>query len=205
MILVDTSVWVEHFRYGNATLVELLRAGQVLTHPSVIGELGCGTPPDRANTLRMLQRLRSAKVARHDEVLALIERQKLYGRGIGYIDAQLLASALLTPGTKVWTFDGLERGKRLAKAAADLSLLWESPVAHVHVGTVKVVSEGLPLVQTNDAGDTVMFFERSLTLPHEKAWSTVARESGSVVAFQQFFDTKQEAIEYVEQWLKRPR
>jgi predicted nucleic acid-binding protein len=129
MILVDTCVWVEHFSYGNPVLVEHLLAQQVLTHPSVIGELACGTPPDRANTLRMLQRLRSVKVARHDEVLALIEQRQLSGRGIQYIDAQLLASALLTPGSKVWTVDGLSRGKRLARAAADLGLLWDPPAA----------------------------------------------------------------------------
>ena len=150
MILVDACVWVEHFRRVNPALVELLRAQQVLTHPSVIGELACGTPPDRANTLRMLQRLRSVKVARHDEVLALIEQRQLSGRGIQYIDVQLLASALLTPGSKVWTFDGFVRGKKFAKAAADLGLLWDSPAAHppatgqipvVRAGTVTVVAQ----------------------------------------------------------------
>jgi hypothetical protein len=94
--LVDTSVWVDHFRSGNETLGSLLHVDQVLTHPFVIGELACGALRNRREILALLETLPSARVAGHDEVLAFVEGHRLFGRGIGWIDAHLLASALLS-------------------------------------------------------------------------------------------------------------
>lgn len=116
MILVDTSVWVAHFRQSVPLLKELLMEGHVLTHPSVIGELACGALPRRPQVLRWLGRIRTADVAHDAEVLTLIDEKHLWGRGIGWIDAHLLASALIT-GCELWT-----RDKRLRVAAQKLGL-----------------------------------------------------------------------------------
>ena len=105
MILVDTSVWVDHLRRGDKGLVALLEEGRVLLHPFVIGEIACGILADRAETLDLLNDMPAAPCAEHHEVLAFIEQHRLYGRGIGYVDAHLLASALLMPGTALWTRD----------------------------------------------------------------------------------------------------
>lgn len=96
MILVDTSVWVDHLRSGNPTLATLLRGEQVLTHPFIIGEVACGVLRNRAAVLEHLARLPQAVAANDDEVLALVTNRRLFGRGIGWVDAHLLASALLT-------------------------------------------------------------------------------------------------------------
>ena len=96
MTLVDTSVWIDHLRTGNRALVSLLHGEQVLTHPFVIGELACGRMRDRQRILGLLGTLPGARVAGHDEVLAFVERHRLFGRGIGWIDAHLLASARLS-------------------------------------------------------------------------------------------------------------
>ncbi len=96
MILVDTSVWVDHFRSRNRTLISLLHAEQVLTHPFVIGELACGGLRNRRKILGHLAVLPQARVASHEEVLSFLEGQRQFGRGIGWIDAHLLASALLS-------------------------------------------------------------------------------------------------------------
>ena len=96
MILVDTSVWLDHLRARNRTLISLLRAEQVLTHPFVIGELACGALRNREDILRHLTALPRATAAGHDEVLSFVERRGLFGRGIEWIDAHLLASAVLT-------------------------------------------------------------------------------------------------------------
>ncbi len=96
MILVDTSVWVDHLRSGNRTLATFLRREQVLTHPFIIGELACGTIHHRVAVLEHLTRLPRAAVADDDEVMALVESKHLFGRGIGWVDAHLLASALLS-------------------------------------------------------------------------------------------------------------
>jgi hypothetical protein len=82
-VLVDTSVWVDHFRRGNPQLAQLLQQDMVLMHPMVLGELACGTPPARARTLADLQRLRPARQASMREVLGLIEREQLFGLGCG--------------------------------------------------------------------------------------------------------------------------
>lgn len=105
MILVDTSVWISHFRRTDSRLVELLEAGDVLTHPMVIGELACGNLPKRDEVLSLLQQLPSAPAATDDEALTLIEHHRLMGRGVGYVDVHLLAAALLGDGVRLWTED----------------------------------------------------------------------------------------------------
>lgn len=104
-VLVDTSVWIAHFRQRDAHLVTLLKEGLVLCHPYVVTEIACGTPPDRREVIQILSDLDTATVATHEEVLELIERQALYGTGCGLVDLSLLASALLTGHTLVWTLD----------------------------------------------------------------------------------------------------
>lgn len=104
-VLVDTSVWVDHFRRRNATLVELIKLDLVLTHPMVVLELACGTPPQRTRTLDDMELLHSAQQASLTEVRAFIDREKLYGSGCGLVDMVLLSSALITPGGRLWTLD----------------------------------------------------------------------------------------------------
>jgi predicted nucleic acid-binding protein len=105
-ILVDTSVWIDHFRRPNAKLIRLLSVDLVMTHPMVLGELACGTPPaPRARTLNDVGLLRQTQQASIDDVLDFVELEKLYGLGCGLIDITLLASTLLTPGTQLWTLD----------------------------------------------------------------------------------------------------
>lgn len=116
MTLVDTSVWVRHLREGDARLAAALERAEVWTHPWVIGELACGHLSDRATMLGLLRALPSAPVASVDEALGLIERRSLMGRGVGWVDVQLLASALLA-GIRVWTLD-----RRLAAVAAELGV-----------------------------------------------------------------------------------
>jgi len=114
MILVDTSVWVAHFREGIPKLAELLNEASVLVHPFVVGELACGNLKNRARILSDFDALPSAVLAMHDEVLQLIDDRKLWGLGIGWIDAHLLASSLLS-NCQLWTLD--ERLIRAATAA----------------------------------------------------------------------------------------
>ena len=110
--LVDTSVWVDHFRKHNDALTNLLELDLVLTHPLVVGEIACGTPPQRIQTLTDLGSLHQAQLASVREVMDFIERERLFGAGCGLIDLMLLASTLITPGTELWTLD-----KRLAGLA----------------------------------------------------------------------------------------
>lgn len=117
MILVDTSVWIDHFHSPVAPLVEALELGEVLTHPFVIGELACGRIRKRREVLNLLAALPSASVATSDEVLHFIEEQALMGKGIGYVDVHLLASVSLSEGVRLWTTD-----KRLAPVARMLGL-----------------------------------------------------------------------------------
>ncbi len=105
MILVDTSVWVDHLRRGDPKLVDLLERSIVMMHPFVVGEIACGSLHDRASILELLQDLPAAAVAEGDEVLQFIDRHVLHGRGIGYVDVHLLASVTLTDGAKIWTRD----------------------------------------------------------------------------------------------------
>jgi predicted nucleic acid-binding protein len=113
LILVDTSVWVDHLRSGDPRLGSLLQKGEVWTHPWVIGELACGNLRARRQILKLLQGLPSAAVARDAEVLLMIERHQLMGRGIGYVDAHLLAAARLSSCT-LWS-----RDRGLAAMAAE--------------------------------------------------------------------------------------
>jgi predicted nucleic acid-binding protein len=116
VILVDTSVWVDHLRAGDRTLVRLLENSQVLVHPFVIGELALGNVRQRANLLAELQNLPQAPVASDQEVLRFIELHELFGLGIGYVDAHLLAAVRLSAGSSLWT-----RDKRLLAIAVHLS------------------------------------------------------------------------------------
>jgi len=112
-VLIDTSVWVDHFRSGNNALVDLLGLDLALTHPMVIAEIACGTPPaPRAQTLTNLGLLPFCNQASLGEVIAFVEREKLYGLGCGLVDMALLASTLITPGAGLWTLD-----RRLAELA----------------------------------------------------------------------------------------
>ena len=105
MILVDTSVWIDHLRKGNARLNSLLLNTAVLVHPFVIGELACGNLKNRSQVLNLLGDLPASKVADEQEVLFFIEHNDLMGRGIGYIDAHLLASVSLSNSARLWTVD----------------------------------------------------------------------------------------------------
>ena len=117
MILVDTSVWIEHLRAGNERLTVLLDAGEVLAHPFEIGELALGNLQGRQAFLRALRRLPQAADVADAELLSLIDRQALFGRGIGYVDAHLLAAARLSAGARLWT-----RDQRLQAVSAELGL-----------------------------------------------------------------------------------
>jgi len=119
MILVDTSVWVSHLRDGNTDLANLLNNGKVLCHPLIVGELACGNLKDRALIISFLQLLPMSIEAEHEEVLSFIENNRLMGKGIGYVDVQLIASAVLT-GVPIWTFD-----KKLAQVADDLHITYK--------------------------------------------------------------------------------
>jgi predicted nucleic acid-binding protein len=118
-MLVDTSVWVDHLRRGDAMLSSLLRRGEVECHAFVIGELACGSLKRRTEVLSLLEKLPAAPVASHHEVVAMVERHRLFARGIGWIDAHLLASALLARQL-LWT-----RDQPLAKVARALNIVWE--------------------------------------------------------------------------------
>jgi predicted nucleic acid-binding protein len=114
MILVDTSVWIDHLRSGNAQLADLLDGAEVLGHPFVLGELACGTMRQRREILDLLDNLPQAPRADEDEVLAFVEAHQLHGIGLGWIDVHLLASARLS-GARLWTTD-----RRLSAAAVNL-------------------------------------------------------------------------------------
>ncbi len=121
MILVDTSVWIDHFTAPDPALQLLLEAGEIRTHPFVIGELSMGSQP-KNSPIKLLFKLKQVLRATDQEVLEFIRINKLHGIGIGYLDAHLLASARMTPDTTLWTQD-----KRLAAAAASLSLSYNAP------------------------------------------------------------------------------
>ncbi|MGH8806493.1 MAG: type II toxin-antitoxin system VapC family toxin [Noviherbaspirillum sp.] len=117
MILVDTSVWIDHLRQGDAGLTGLLDKGQVLAHRFITGELALGSLQNRDMVLDALQSLPQACVATDEEVMRFIAHHALFAIGIGYIDAHLLAAVRLSPGTLLWT-----RDKRLLAASARLGL-----------------------------------------------------------------------------------
>jgi predicted nucleic acid-binding protein len=116
MILVDTSIWVDHLRAGDRQLAGMLMDDAVLGHPFVVGEIACGALRNRAEILELLRHLPQAPVVEHEEVLALVEGHGLAGSGLGWIDVHLLASAALA-GQRLWT-----RDRRLAGAARRLGL-----------------------------------------------------------------------------------
>ena len=114
-MLVDTSVWVDHFRRRNARLAELLETAQVVIHPFIIGELSCGNLAKRDEVLALLDSLPQVPTLEHDEVITFVTTNRLYGRGLGWIDLHLLASARLSR-VPIWTLD-----KRLAATVAELA------------------------------------------------------------------------------------
>jgi predicted nucleic acid-binding protein len=118
MILVDTSVWVDHLRRGDAALVGLLNTGQVLGHPAVVGEVGLGSLAHRVEVINLLTNLPQAVQATHDEVMTFVADHHLFGLGIGYLDAHLLASTALSGNASLWT-----RDKRLRSASQSLGTL----------------------------------------------------------------------------------
>ncbi len=118
-VLVDTSVWVNHFRELNQGLIDLLDCDAVLIHPMVVAELACGTPPSRTGTLSSLAVLKQSQQASLSEVMDFIEREKLYGQGCGIVDMILLASTLITPGAELWTLD-----KRLSSLSEKFGVMY---------------------------------------------------------------------------------
>jgi predicted nucleic acid-binding protein len=119
-VLVDTSVWVDHFRQGNRLLADCLRGGEVWTHPFVIGELACGAIERRSEILGLLAALPHAPLLEHQDVLEFVESHRLMAQGIGWIDVHLLASAMLGR-IPFWTLD-----RRLHSAARRLRLTRDS-------------------------------------------------------------------------------
>jgi predicted nucleic acid-binding protein len=122
VILVDSSIWIDHWRRGNARLAGALDSGGVAAHPFVVGELACGSIPRRAETLRWLEALPAVPVARHEEVMALVDREGLAAKGLGWIDAHLLAASRLS-ATRLWTLD-----RALRKAAEQIGVFGEPEV-----------------------------------------------------------------------------
>ena len=120
MILVDTSIWIDHLRSGDTRLADLLDRSQVLAHPFVIGELACGNLRNRDEILRLLNDLPQSPVASPAEALHFIERNQLMGLGVGYIDIHLLAATALAENAMLWTGD-----KRLKKVASKMKLAFD--------------------------------------------------------------------------------
>ena len=123
MVLVDSSIWIAHFRSAQAELADLLAGGLVFMHPFVCGELACGNLKDRVALLSDLSALPQAHRASDTEVMHLIDVRRLWGKGLGWIDAHLLASALVS-GCRFWTLD-----KKLESAAFDLALSYQIRVS----------------------------------------------------------------------------
>lgn len=117
MILVDTSVWIDHLRHSNEMLVEILGQSRVVTHPLILAELALGSLASRQQVLAHLSDLPGLASVHHDELIAFIEGQTLYGRGIGVLDAHLLAAVRIAPGALLWTAD-----RNLAAVAAEMGL-----------------------------------------------------------------------------------
>jgi predicted nucleic acid-binding protein len=118
LILVDTSIWIDHLRRADARLATLLANADVCVHPMVIGELALGSLRDRRNVLSLLDELPALSVATHTEVRHLVEAHALFGHGLSLVDAHLLAGLKISPGTGLWT-----RDRRLRTAAADLGVV----------------------------------------------------------------------------------
>lgn len=116
MILVDTSVWISHFRHDDSSLKTLLQDGRVVSHPSIIGELACGNIQNRTEILSLMQSLPMLDVVEHEELLLFVEHHALTGKGLGFVDIHLLASAMLA-GIPLWTQD-----KNLKQACSRLNI-----------------------------------------------------------------------------------
>lgn len=114
MILVDTSVWIDHLRVGNDLLSDLLNEGRVMTHPLVLGELSVGNISKRATFLELLRNLPVATEATHEEVLSFVEKNRMWSKGLGYFDMHLLCSSLID-SIPLWTMD-----KKLSKIAQSI-------------------------------------------------------------------------------------
>ncbi len=120
MVLVDTSIWIDHFRRRSARLVELLESGLVLSHPFVVGEIACGSLTKRGEVLALLDLLPRASLAEDGEARFLLEAQQLWARGLGWVDVHLLASARLD-GVHLWT-----RDRRLLGVASELDIAFHA-------------------------------------------------------------------------------
>ena len=121
-ILIDTSVWVDYFKHGNTALIQLMTMDAAITHPMVIAELACGTPPaPRQQTLNDIGLLSHCQQANLTEVMDFVESHKLYGLGCGLVDMSLLASTLITPNAQIWTLD-----KRLLQLAIRFNMAYLS-------------------------------------------------------------------------------
>ncbi|HEY0962479.1 MAG TPA: type II toxin-antitoxin system VapC family toxin [Pseudomonadales bacterium] len=129
MILVDTTIWIDHLRRGDHTLAACLDDGQVLMHPLILGELACGNLRNRAQLLALWRRLPQALLATDTEVLYFIEQWRLAGKGIGYVDAHLLTSVRISGASGIWT-----RDRRVADVAAALGCYVQpdDPGGHIH-------------------------------------------------------------------------
>ena len=117
MILADTSIWVDHLRFGDKDMRELLNRGQIVIHPFVVAELALGSIKDRAKTLALLDLLPQARIAQLNELRLTIESRRLYSVGIGFTDAHLIASVLIDSPTLLWA-----RDKKLRKVAENLGI-----------------------------------------------------------------------------------
>lgn len=122
MILADTSIWIDHLRHGDARLGARLQAGIIACHPLVVAEIALGSLKDRDTVLGLLDQLPRLPLASPEEVRGLIERRRLHGRGIGYVDAALIAACLLAPGATLWTGD-----RRLGALAAEIGAAAPAP------------------------------------------------------------------------------
>ena len=123
-VLVDSSVWVGHFKHRNEHLVALLEVDAVVCHPYIVAEVVCGTPPGRRAVISLLAELEAVPMATQDELLALLETRRLFGRGCGFVDLSLLAAVLINEMTVIWTLD-----KRFEQIAIDMNRAF-SPKLH---------------------------------------------------------------------------
>lgn len=119
MVLVDTSVWIDHLHRADSRLVALLERNDAASHPMVLGELALGSIADRTGFLGLLSAIPTAAEATHVEVMDFVAARRLYGQGLSLVDAHLLASAMLSDATLLWT-----RDQRLARAASDIGVAW---------------------------------------------------------------------------------
>lgn len=118
-VLLDTSVWIRHFKTSNLRVVQLLESESVVSHEFVVTEIACGSLKSREETLGYFQELITLPTVSAQEVMLLIESKRLYSRGIGLVDAHLLASTLIVPDTQIWTAD-----KRLESIAREMGIAY---------------------------------------------------------------------------------